>query len=394
MLITLPLYILRELTKNLLPCIMVFSFVILPFILGGMIRENVGIITIIKVTPLVFPYIAGYVLPLSIVTGTVLCYGRLNNDNEYAATQAGGVWPGWMVLPAVFIGLITTLLTLWLNESVLTYSTSKINETMVNDQAALISKKLSQQGAIQIGDNHHMYRFSKDEQGREAAELTIYEDISKNKLKKLKNNNKPVEENEMYGKVANRIVALDHNIEVLQERDDDNQIQNTVIFKFKDCFSEYINDDKLPPIESKYAVRKLHIETDVYSTISNKRVACWGIGELHFKLNQIKERLAKNEISKEEYSESYSKYTKALHTRLALSFSCFLFSLVGTFLGLVIQHGDRSGRFMAGFGIAVAYFIFFLMCRGLASYSGMLLWIPNLTLFVFCIYLWRKLSSS
>jgi lipopolysaccharide export LptBFGC system permease protein LptF len=372
---------------------MVFSFVILPFILGGMIRESVGIITVLKVTPLVFPYIAGYVLPLSIVTGTVLCYGRLNNDNEYSATQAGGVWPGWTIIPAVFIGFITTLLTLWLNESVLTYSTSKINETMVNDQAKLIKKKLSQQGAIQIGDNHHMYRFPKDSENREAAELTIYEDVSKDKVKRMQRENKNVDENDLYGKVANRIVALDHKIEVLQERDEDNRIQNTVVFKFKDCYSEYINDNKLPPIESEYAVRKLQIETDVYSTISNKRVACWGIGELHFKRKEIKKLLAEGKIPEKDFNKSYNKYTRALHTRLALSFSCLIFSMVGTLLGLYMQHGDRSGRFVAGFGIAVAYFIFFLMCRALADVSGFFLWIPNFCLIALCIYIWKKMSS-
>jgi len=439
MLILLPLYVMRELLKVLVLTALICSFVVVPFSLFGLFRQDVGLLTTLQIIPLILPYFAGYVLPFSILFASVLCYGRFSADNEFGACMAGGVWPGWILAPAFILGIVATMTTIYFNESVLTYSTRKISEVLIKDQVNLLEKKLSHQGVVQMG-NWHLYRFPEDAAGKRAIVMTNF-----TKPKKSSKDKKAGDAVEP-GSLSKRIVALDHKVEVRATPDGKSSV---VWLDLRDATAVSIkNGQPTPDPSAKSYKRPFAPSGKIKFSISSNRVACWGISELLHKIKEVKQRrelskkvtagsmthlefkdemlanvvktfnldkrLQQGMLSKDEYDKqvtmlkedldgpigekdfqkSYNKYRRELHSRLALSFSCFLFGAIGALLGLSKQRGNRSERFAVGFAVAAVYFIVFLLCRRLAHFGGIMLWLPDFALVGIIAYYWQKLFRT
>jgi len=409
MLVTLPLYVLRELGRNLFPALIIYTFVVMPFFLFQMLRQNVDTWTVVSITPLVFPFIAGYVLPPAILTGTVMAYGRLGADNEYGAALAGGVWPGWVMLPALAVGVLASSISLYLNESVLTASAHRIGQILVEGQVAQIERQLDRRGVVQFG-RRHIYRFPEDADGRQGLDFTEYEETPE-----------PDDPADLirrpalrYDRPAMRIVARDHKIEVRRE-ERDGRAYNVVEFLLWDCHMAYMNPDGGTRVLAADAtVWPVDVKADLDVRIGPDRVQCWGISKILREMRERRRMWAEQRVAweprlqapaeetrraaginldlyRKNFENSMDKYRRELHSRLALSFACVLFALVGTALGLILEHDARSVRFAAGFATAALYFIFFVLCRALSEFGGWVLWMPNLVLASVTLVLWRRM---
>jgi lipopolysaccharide export LptBFGC system permease protein LptF len=397
MLITLPLYILRELGRGLLPALLTYGFIVMPFFLFEMLRHDVDVWTVTRAAPYIFPFIAGYVLPPTILTGTVMAYGRFASDNEYAAALAGGVRPVWLLAPALACGFIAMLMSLYLNDAVLTHSAHRIGDLLIRGQVDQIREHLSRQGVVQMG-SHHIYRFPEDAEGRQALDMTVYDEVDGRRY------------------VKRRIVARDHAISVERQTRND-QTYNVVKLALQNAHIEEVSaGGKVRFSNMRAYTVPVSMQADLETRLNPERVQCWGISML---LRKGREFVAASERKVQALRQQLEAATAAadrdalrqtmdeirahaayrlqrckreLHSRLALSVSCLLFAVVGTALGLVLQHGERSVRFAAGFVSAVGYFLLFVACRTLADFGPAILWAPNVVLLGVAIYLYRRMS--
>ncbi|MBN1256182.1 MAG: LptF/LptG family permease [Planctomycetes bacterium] len=407
MLITLPLYVLKELGKSLLSPFLVYTFIILPFFLFQMARQNVGVWTMVSIIPMIFPFIAGYVLPPTILTGTVMAYGKLKNDNEYTAAIAGGVRPGWILLPALLVGIIATFASLYLNESVLTRSAIKIGERLVAGQMQQLEQKLDRRGVVRMGA-YHLYRFPENEEGNRALDMTIYETPpSSDEIRATTGSL-----DKSYSKINTRFVAKDHHLGV-RSVEAEGHTNNTIVLSLDDCNMQLHDENgKVLSLWSEEFKHELKIKTKLDSRIRPDSPRCMGISKLRQRIRErqleradkmamYKEKLAQKEISQEkfgeisaeidkDFQESMGKYRGEIHSRLGLSFACLLFAVTGMLLGLLSKHSGGSSRFLMGFTTAGSYFIFFIFCRALSEYGAWILWMPNLILLGITVYLWRR----
>lgn len=393
MLLTLWRYSLRELGKWLLPSFLIFSFVVLLFWVLRIARAEIGAVTMLQVLPLIFPFIASYILPPTILTGTIMCYGRLAGDNEYAAAQAGGIWPGWLVAPSFAIGLVATFVTLYLNEAVLTYATREFDALWVKGSVQVIEGRLDQQGVVRLG-NYHLYRFPTTD-GRQALDMSVYKPAP----------DRPAGGDSASGagrwaSLSQRVFALHHWVEV-EPLQAGGQDQTLIRLHLEDCHMQSFQDDgAVRHAWADAAVPQFKIEADVESPISGDRVQCWDIGRLLERMRELRTRYRERteaagtaaaiEAARQDFEKSMGKCRRALHTRLGLSFSCLIFALVGTFLGITMQRAGRSELFAVGFGIYAAYFLFLILCRSFVAYGGWVLWLPNLLLLGVALILWRR----
>ena len=64
-----------------------------------------------------------YALPMAILTGTLLVFGRLSADNEITAMRASGIGLMSIVYPVVLLGIMLTMLSLYLNTTVIPINT-------------------------------------------------------------------------------------------------------------------------------------------------------------------------------------------------------------------------------------------------------------------------------
>jgi len=63
----------------------------------------------------VLPTVLTITIPMAVLAGTIIGFGRMGSDSELIAMQAGGVSRRQIVLPAMLIGLIATVVSFEVN---------------------------------------------------------------------------------------------------------------------------------------------------------------------------------------------------------------------------------------------------------------------------------------
>lgn len=76
-----------------------------------------------------FPEFIHFILPISVLTATLLCLGFLTKNNEITAMKASGISVYRIVLPIILIGGVVSFCSFYLQENVLPYSNKKVEET-------------------------------------------------------------------------------------------------------------------------------------------------------------------------------------------------------------------------------------------------------------------------
>jgi len=124
-------YVLKELIWPFFLSFAVFTFILLMGnlfkVVDLVIRKGVDVGSILTLLVCLILYVISFTLPMSLLTGTLLSFGRLSSDNEIMAMKAHGVNLYRVVLPVVLIGFLLSLLCLMFNDRVLplAYTTSK-----------------------------------------------------------------------------------------------------------------------------------------------------------------------------------------------------------------------------------------------------------------------------
>ncbi len=205
MLITLPLYVLRELGKALGLSILIYGFILLAVASGQMMRDGASIFTVLTMLPYMFPLTSPMVLPLTIITGTLICYGRLAGGNEYTAAQASGINPLWLAGPALLVAGLAACITVFLNADVLDIATSRIERSIMSDTAGILQRKLSKPGSIYL-QNRVLCRM-RSVNNKDGIDITEFADNPD----KVKPGQTPRWDPE-YPHQVKRIIAHDHSI--------------------------------------------------------------------------------------------------------------------------------------------------------------------------------------
>jgi len=108
-------YILRELVEAFVIALAAYTFVLT---LGGMfkpLQAGLGVLFVVKVLPCGLPSTLPWTVPVSMLTASVIAYGRLSSDNEILAMNSLGVHPAHVVAPAMILAAAVTLPLLYCN---------------------------------------------------------------------------------------------------------------------------------------------------------------------------------------------------------------------------------------------------------------------------------------
>lgn len=119
-------HILKELAGPFLFSITVFTFILL---MGNLVKlaelvvnKGVNIFDVLKLFVYLIPYLLSYTVPMSVLTATLLAFGKLSSDNEITAMRASGISLYHIVLPVIVVSLLVSLLSIPLNDKLLPIS--------------------------------------------------------------------------------------------------------------------------------------------------------------------------------------------------------------------------------------------------------------------------------
>src|SRR6476619_2192469 len=130
-------YILRQLVVNIVFAIVVLSFVL---VIGNIFRKLLPLLVnhdlpveyLVGFVAYVLPFSLIFTIPWGLLTAVLLVFGRLSADNELTALRSHGISIGRICIPLVFIAMICTAVSVWLNVQVAPAAQEEMRSTVFN----------------------------------------------------------------------------------------------------------------------------------------------------------------------------------------------------------------------------------------------------------------------
>ncbi|MFA4854678.1 MAG: LptF/LptG family permease [Candidatus Omnitrophota bacterium] len=361
-------YILREFLGPLLLTLGVLSFVMvlignLKRIADLVINKGVDIFSVLQLFIYLMPYIVTYTLPISVLVAVLLALGRFSSDNEIIAIRTSGISLFRLILPLLIISLILSL-----------------GLAIFNDQAASYAHFAYRKTLKEMGFKNPTAAFEEGVfiNSFQRYILFIYHvDQKKNRL-----NNVRIYEPQGEDKPTRTIVAKAGEFITMPEK-------NTIKLKLIDGTSDE-PDPENPTNFYKLNFRTYFMNLDM-AQMQDKVV------DKKFKEMTIRELKKEAKKLRREGISPVPLVTE-IHEKLALAFSCLIFMLLGSSLGIITRRREKSINIGIAVLIIVCYYPLFIGCEALAIEGhlppGIALWLPNIIFGSIGSFLLYKLCAS
>jgi LPS export ABC transporter permease LptF/LPS export ABC transporter permease LptG len=111
-------YILKEIVPFTLLGLVLFTFVLLlpqiAELMGFLVSRSADPVTVLRVFWNFLPHILALTIPMSVLLGILLAFGRMGSESELIALRASGVSPARLLRPVVAVALTATLVTFYI----------------------------------------------------------------------------------------------------------------------------------------------------------------------------------------------------------------------------------------------------------------------------------------
>jgi lipopolysaccharide export system permease protein len=362
-------YISRQLIVSLVFAIVVLSFVL---VIGNIFRKLLPLLVnhdlpveyLVGFVAYVLPFSLIFTIPWGLLTAVLLVFGRLSADNELTALRSNGVSIGRICAPLVFIALLCTAASIWLNVQVAPAAQEEMRSTVFN-----------------LATRNPMALFGSDQ-----------------------------------------IIDQFPGHKIYVGRKNGNQLENIIVFEINDNFmpmkTTYARTGSLEAdLPGKRILMHLYgaryqqrDEVEPYALDRIREGISVEEGTLPISLDELyekeKRRASRSMLSLEQLLEQVKnddpKTRSASRTELSKRFSfpmaCIVFALVGVPLGITAHRRETSFGFGASLVIGVFYFLFIIVADTLRSnarlHPELLVWFPNVLFLGLGIWLFRRLGKQ
>lgn len=331
-------HILKELTGPFILSLIIFTFVLL---MGNLVQlaelvinKGVGVTYVVRLFIYLIPYLACYTIPMSILTSTLLVFGRFSADNEVTAMRANGVSLYKIAAPLLVVGLLISLASVILNDKILPRAHFASRRTIKEIGFKRPTAYLEPGTFIKNFEKYIIFIYG----------------INQNKL----TNVRIYEPRE--GKAARTIIAESGELISVPER-------NAIKLKLINGISDEPNP-KDPKNFYKLNFKTYYLTLD----LSEQNNASIGKKPKDMTIRELKKEIRKLEIM----SIDANPLLTEIHKKIVLSFASLAFVLIGFPLGIITRRGERSITFGLSLGVIIVYYLLLaggeaLSLRGLCS---------------------------
>lgn len=359
-------YIIKEIIVMFLFSLVIFTFTL---VVGNILRlaelvinKGVDIRLVGKLFLYLIPFLLSYTIPMSILTSTLLVFGRLSGDNEIVAIRSSGINIYRLSFPLVVIGLLLSLLSIVLNNDVI--------PNMHFESRKIIKNIGIKTPAAYLEPGTFIKTFK--------GYIIFIHEIGGNKLKGVRIY-QPQNEHSTRTIIAERgeFITLDN--------------QNAVKLKLINGTSDEPNPKN--PVN----FYKLNFKT-YYLTLSvDESIASSGYTEKKSKEMNFQE--IKNEIKKlGRYHVDTPNLITEFHRKISISFASLIFIIIGMPLGIFTRRGEKTVQFAIALGVIVIYYLLMALSIALSLKGiwgpGFWMYLPNIIIGATGIILLRKTIES
>lgn len=360
----------------------VFTFVLL---LGNVLREVLPLIisqkasfgVIARAFGLLIPFVAVFALPMGLLTATLLVFGRFSADQELTAARASGVSLLSLATPVIVVSLFLSGLSAWVNLDVAPRSRVAYNNLRMNLRAALLDVKLPEGRYIELPGEPARTIYVGKNRNHELQDILMYQVRDETNV-------------DLWVTAPRGELVPDPDTRGLKLK-----LYDAKLVQVENRFL-VTTDWELPLSEPQISIRRPGIGDMTFNELREelKRIN----GQLSLPLNIPADGSKNVQERKRDLKKQMADLTEPIriqmHQRVAFSFACLGFTLIGIPLGI------RMHRRETNVGVAMALLlvaVYYGLLVAAESLSGkpefaphLLMWLPNfLFQAVGAVLLWR-----
>ncbi len=310
------------------------------------------------------PYIMTFSIPMSAMTAVLLLFGRLSLDGEITAMRASGLSLWQIIAPLVFVSILLSILCVYLNVNVAPNAHWARRQALLNitidDPISLleegrfirdfpgyivyVGKKERPPATVDASPDKHLVK-----------DLIVYE-LEKNQ--RVRTIRAAQGELTMPEPQVLKIELFDVQFEL---REQNQRGDETRTLGYAEDYPVYLDFSHL--------MRRGSI---------SKSKSSMTIGELVYAVRNIRAMYAHLEGA--ELRQARMGYLVEANERLALSLSCFAFTLIGIPLGMKSRRRESSVGVLISLGVVFVFYFFIIIADALVRHPHLhpelIVWVP------------------
>ena len=362
-------YLLKEFTTPLIMTIGVLTFVMilvgnLQKIADLVINKGVDIFSVLKLLLFMAPYIITYALPISVLIAVLLAFGRLSSDNEIIAIRSSGINLFSLILPLLIIGMILSLTLLIFNDKASSYAHYAYRKTLISVGFKNPTAAFEEGVFINSFEKYIIFIYHVDQKKNRLSNVRIYEPQGEDKPTRT-----------IVAKAGEFIAEPEKNtikLKLIDGTSDEPDPENPTNF-YKLNFKTYFMNLNLMNSKNNKEIEKKPKEMTIAELKANI------------------EKFRKNKIDA-------TPLITEIDEKITLAFSCFVFILLGSSLGIITRRREKSINFGIALLIITVYYPLFIGCEALAIQNfvppQIIMWLPNIIFGTIGCILTIKLCAS
>lgn len=326
-------YVLREFLSAFLLSLFVLTFVM---ILGNLVRladlivaKGVSLFMAGKLFLYLIPFLFSFILPVATLAAALLSIGRLSSDNELIAVRSSGINLFRLLLPVILVGLIISLFCIILNNKIIPRAHHRSREMMIEIGTQNPTAALEAGTFITAFEKFILFIYHID--GNKFSNIRIYEPQGSDKPPRT-------------------IIARKGEFILIPEK-------KILKLKLVDGTSDEINPSD-PENFYKLNFKTYFMNIDYKKAMEkkvDKKNKDMTLGELNEKMRSFQEK-----------GIDTSPMLTEIHKRLALSFSCLIFVVIGAPFAMITRRREKSINFGFAFLIVAAYYLMLIAFEALS----------------------------
>lgn len=360
-------YVIREV---LLPCViglLVFTFIlVIPYLIElaeTLIAKGVAGTVVLQLMATLLPQALGLTIPMSLLLGLLVAFGRLSSDREFVAMQACGVSLMRLLRPVALLSLVAWAATSYVLLVAVHSANQTFREITYNIIAARAEGEVKPRVFFDDFPDLVLYVREVPASGSGWTDVFMAD-------------NRPG---------AAPAIYLARHGRVLLNRE-----QRTVEMLLEDG-SRHIADEA-----GKYQVSqfdRLLLSVNPETVFPRTGPAK---GEREMTIPELRARAAELVTQ----GDSPHNPLMEIHKKFSIPFACLVFGLIGLALGASNRRGGKLASFVLGIGVIFAYYVLLYigqaMAKGHMVPPWLAVWLPNIVLGAFggLLFLWRDRAAD
>jgi len=353
-----------------------------------MLSKGINIFIIFRFLAFLLPFMLSYSIPISILTAVLLVFARLSADNEITAIRASGINLKHICTPVIFSTILLMGSCYFINDQLRPNSIFAGRKLLLQIGMQEPTVYIPSGRFYELFSDHLVYIGKK--KGDMLQRVVVYK-FEHNKL--------------------DSVITAERGRFFYESEDTTNE-------NGKEDNADYIHlklyngvMEKIPRAEAAPGqINRIHF--NVYIIKFDLKGQFPGAGELSKKEREMTNRELEQRVKKLELKRNHTDYgplisdineeissiKTRIHNRLAISFSCLAFILVGIPLGIRVHRSETS--IGAGISLLLVGAYYFLMTLGEAFqeeaslHPWLFMWVPNIILFTIGVFLIRKMLQK